>query len=82
MLAYIVVGLILGALAWQLKHEAGDPRPATQMLFGVVGALVGGLGFNLIQDRALMDMDLWGFLAAALVAAIVLALLQARVGRK
>ena len=82
MLAYVVVGIIMGALAWQLKHESGDPKPSTQMLFGVVGALLGGLSFNLLQEHALMAMEMWGFAAAILTALIVLALLQARVGRK
>lgn len=80
MLAYIVVGLIMGAVAWQLKHEPGDPKPSTQMLVGVVGALLGGVSFNLLQDRGLMVMDPWGFAAAAVVSLILLGLLQAKVG--
>lgn len=80
MLAYIVVGLIMGAVAWQLKHEPGDPRPSTQMLVGVVGALLGGLAFNLIGDKDLMAMDLWGFVSAGVISLILLGLLQAKVG--
>lgn len=81
MLAYIVVGLILGAAAWQLKHDAGDPRPSTQMLVGVVGGIVGGLSLNLLQSKAVMDMDVWGFVGAVVIAVVLLGLLQARVGR-
>lgn len=80
MLAYIVVGLIMGAVAWQLKHDTGDPRPSTQMLVGVVGALLGGVSFNLVQGLDLMAMDPWGFAAAGVIALILLGLLQARVG--
>ncbi len=82
MLAYIVAGLIVGTLAWYLKHEPGDPRMATQMLFGVAGAVVGGVGMNLFLGDDLMDVNPWGFAGAAIVALIVLGLLQANVGRK
>lgn len=80
MLAYIVVGLILGALAWQWKHEPGDPRPAAQFLAGVGGAVVGGVVANLVQNLDLMAMNAWGFLTAIVVALITLAVLQVRVG--
>jgi uncharacterized membrane protein YeaQ/YmgE (transglycosylase-associated protein family) len=78
----MVAGLIVGALAWYLKHDAGDPRPASQMIFGVVGAVVGGVGMNLLLDEDVMAVDPWGFAGAAVVALIVLALLQANVGRR
>ena len=78
----MVAGLIVGALAWHLKHDAGDPRPASQMIFGVVGAVVGGVGMNLVLGEDVMAVDPWGFAGAAIVALIVLALLQANVGRK
>ena len=80
MLAYIVAGLVMGALAWQLKHDAGDPRPSTQMIVGVGGAIVGGVATNLATGNAVMHMGVWGFAAAVLVAVIALAVLQIRVG--
>lgn len=82
MLAYIVAGLIMGVLAWYLKHEPGDPRMATVMMVGVVGAVVGGVGLNLLLGEDLMAVDVWGFTAAVVVALVVLGLLQARVGRR
>ena len=82
MLAYIVAGLIMGVLAWYLKHEPGDPRMATQMMFGVVGAVVGGVGMNLLLGEDLMAVGVWGFTGAVVVALVVLGLLQARVGRR
>ena len=78
----MVGGLIVGALAWYLKHEDGDPRPASQMIFGVVGAVVGGVGMNLLLGEDAMAVDPWGFAGAAVVALIVLGLLQANVGRR
>ena len=82
MLAYIVAGLIMGVLAWYLKHKPGDPRMATQMMVGVVGAVVGGVGLNLLLGEDLMAVDVWGFTGAVVVALVVLGLLQARVGRR
>jgi uncharacterized membrane protein YeaQ/YmgE (transglycosylase-associated protein family) len=81
MLAYMVAGLIVGALAWYLKHEPGDPRPATQLIVGVSGAVAGGVGLNLLLGEDLMAVDPWGFAGAAVVALVALALLQADVGR-
>ena len=81
MLAYIVAGLIMGVLAWYLKHEPGDPRMATQMMVGVVGAVVGGVGMNLLLCEDLMSVGVCGFTGAVVVALVVLGLLQARVGR-
>ena len=72
----------MGTLAWYLKHEPGDPRMASQMIFGVAGAVVGGVGMNLLLGDDLMDVNPWGFAGAAIVALIVLGLLQANVGRK
>jgi uncharacterized membrane protein YeaQ/YmgE (transglycosylase-associated protein family) len=82
MLAYIVAGLVMGVLAWYLKHEPGDPRMATQMIFGVVGAVVGGVGLNLLLSEDMMAVEPWGFAGAAIVALVVLGLLQANVGRR
>lgn len=81
MLAYMVAGLILGALAWQLKHEPGDPRPATQFIFGVLGAVAGGLTSNFVQGEGLDHLDPYGFTAAVLVSVLGLTALQVRVGR-
>lgn len=52
------------------------------MIFGVAGAVIGGAGLNLLLGEDLMAIDAWGFTGAVLVALIVLALLQAGVGRR
>lgn len=82
MLAYIILGLILGGLAWQLKHEPGDPRPASQFIFGVVGAVAGGVIVNLSKGLDVMAMPVLGFVVATAVAVVVLVVLQVSVGRK
>ncbi len=70
----------MGALAWFLKHESGDPRLATQLIIGAAGAVLGGVAMNLFLSEGVMALNAWGFASAAVVALIVLALLQARVG--
>ncbi|HNI70128.1 MAG TPA: hypothetical protein PKX56_06060 [Marmoricola sp.] len=83
MLAYIVVGMILGWLAWQLKHGKGLGRLINLMIFGIVGAVVGGVGMNLlIFNKNIFAVEAWSFAAAAVVALVVLGLVQAGVGRK
>ncbi len=83
MLAYIVVGMILGWLAWQLKHGKGFGRLINLMIFGIVGAVVGGVGMNLlIFNKNIFAVEAWSFAAAAVVALVVLGLVQAGVGRK
>ena len=52
------------------------------MMFGVVGAVVGGVGMNLLLGEDLMAVGVWGFTGAVVVALVVLGLLQARVGRR
>lgn len=81
MLAYIVAGLIVGCLAWYLKHESGSLGLGSQLLFGAVAAAVGGVGMNLVTGADLMALSPWGFAGAAVLALVVLGLLQAGVGR-
>lgn len=81
MIAYLIAGLIVGCLAWYLKHEPGALRLGSQLLFGAVAAVVGGVGMNLVVGADLMALSPWGFAGAAVLALVVLGLLQAGVGR-
>jgi uncharacterized membrane protein YeaQ/YmgE (transglycosylase-associated protein family) len=84
MLAYIVVGIILGWLAWQLKHGKGIDRLINLMIFGIVGSVIGGVGMDLFirNDLGTIKPSAWGFTAAAIVSLVVLGLVQSGVGRK
>lgn len=68
MLAYLVAGAIVGGLVWFVRHGPGFPKPATLVVFG----LVGGLGANIVQDEAVDHIDATGFTAAVLVALVLL----------
>jgi len=68
-----------------LKHGNGKEMaklPAL-ILFGIVGAVVGGVGMNLlIFNKNIFAVEAWSFAAAAIVSLVVLGALQAGVGRK
>ena len=82
MIAFLAAGLILGVLALVLRHGEHDPGPVVTVLVGVVGAVVGGSGMNLVLGESLADLDAWSFTAACLVSFAVLGLLEAGIGRK
>lgn len=81
MFAYLVAGLIVGALVWFVRHGSGYPRLLTMLVFGLAGAAIGGLASNLVQDEALDHIDAVGFTAAVLAALVLLVGVQVRVRR-
>ena len=48
MVAFLVAGVILGVLARVLRRGPSDPQIALTIPVGVVGAVVGGVGMNLL----------------------------------
>jgi uncharacterized membrane protein YeaQ/YmgE (transglycosylase-associated protein family) len=79
--AYLVAGAIVGGLVWSVRHGTGYPRLPTLLVFGLIGGAVGGLGWNLLQDRSIDDLDGVGFTAAVLVALVLLVGVDVRVHR-
>ena len=49
---------------------------------GVVGAVIGGVGINLVLSESWTDLNAWSFTSACLLAMVVLGLLEGGVGRK
>lgn len=82
MIAFIIAGLIIGALAWQLRHDEDTPGLVAQLLFGVVGGVVGGVGADVVHGEDPMHVDAFSFTAAVIVALIVLGCVQGGVGRR
>jgi uncharacterized membrane protein YeaQ/YmgE (transglycosylase-associated protein family) len=82
MIAFLVAGLILGVLARTLRSGADDPSLPLTLLTGVVGAVVGGVGMNLLLGETWTELTAFGFTAACVVGMIVLGLLEGGVGRK
>jgi drug/metabolite transporter (DMT)-like permease len=79
--AYLLAGVIVGGLVWSVRHGPGRPRLPTLLVFGLVGGAIGGLGWNLLKDRSIDDLDGPGFTAAVLVALVLLVGVDVQVRR-
>ena len=72
-LAWIVVGLIAGALA-KLIMPGDDPGGIiVTIIIGIVGAFVGGFVVNLFGGAGVSGFNIWSILVATLGAIILLA---------
>ena len=81
-LAWIVVGLIAGALA-KLIMPGDDPGGIiVTILIGIVGAFVGGFVVNLFGGAGVSGFNIWSILVATLGAIILLAVYRLVVGRR
>lgn len=69
MVAFLVLGLIVGVLARLLRGGLRDPGVSVTVAAGVVGALVGGLLTNAVLSRPVGDLA-----PASIAGAIVLCL--------
>ena len=73
-LAWIVVGLIAGALA-KLIMPGDDPGGIiVTIIIGIVGAFVGGFVVNLLGGAGVSGFNFWSILVATLGAIILLAI--------
>lgn len=71
-IAWIVLGLIAGAIAKAI-HPGPDPGGwIVTILIGIVGAFVGGFLFNLIGLGGGGDFSLWSIIVATIGAVVCL----------
>jgi len=71
-IAWIVVGLIAGALA-KLIMPGDDPGGIiVTILLGIVGAFVGGFVVNLLGGVGVTGFNLWSIVVATLGAIVLL----------
>ncbi len=85
MLAYAVAGLVVGWLSWQFGRVGQDPdQPSffTQALFGAIGAVVGGVGLNLVAGHGLLAVEPVSFTVGVVLALVVLGMLQVGARRR
>jgi uncharacterized membrane protein YeaQ/YmgE (transglycosylase-associated protein family) len=82
MIAFLVAGLILGVLARTLRGGPDNPQVTLTIAVGVVGALIGGVGINLVLSESWTDLNAWSFTSACVLAMVLLGLLEGGVGRK
>jgi uncharacterized membrane protein YeaQ/YmgE (transglycosylase-associated protein family) len=81
-IAFLVAGVILGVLARVLNSQPGAPPLALTILVGVVGAVIGGVGTNLVLSNDAGDLNGWSFTLACVLGFVLLGLLEGRVGRR
>jgi uncharacterized membrane protein YeaQ/YmgE (transglycosylase-associated protein family) len=80
-IAWIVVGLIAGALA-KLIMPGDDPGGIiVTILLGIVGAIVGGFVVNLLGGAGVSGFNLWSIVVATIGAIILLAIYRLVAGR-
>jgi uncharacterized membrane protein YeaQ/YmgE (transglycosylase-associated protein family) len=81
-IAWIVVGLIAGALA-KLIMPGDDPGGIiVTILLGIVGAFVGGFVVNLLGGAGVSGFNLWSIVVATIGAIILLAIYRMVAGRR
>ena len=76
MIAVLVAGLILGVLARTLRGGPENPPVLLTVPVGVVGAVIGGVGINLVLSESWTDLN------ACVLAMVLLGLLEGGVGRR
>lgn len=81
MIAFLLAGVILGVLAGFLWRGPDRPGTALTVTVGVVGAVVGGVGMNLVLDESWTDLNAYAFTAASVLPMVLLGLLEGGVGR-
>jgi uncharacterized membrane protein YeaQ/YmgE (transglycosylase-associated protein family) len=71
-IAFLVAGVILGVLARVLNSQPGAPPLVLTVVVGVVGALVGGVGVNLVLSNDAGDLNGWSFTLACVLGFVLL----------
>ena len=81
-LAWIIVGLIAGALAKMAVPGEGPGGIVGDIIVGIVGAFLGGWIFNLLGHSSATGINLYSILVAFVGAVVLLFILRALTGRR
>lgn len=80
LIAWIVLGLIAGFIASKIVNKAGEGA-LLDIIFGVIGAVVGGWLFHTFGMPGVTGLNLYSMLVAVVGAVVVLVLYHAIAGR-
>ena len=80
-LAWLVLGLIAGALA-SMVMRGGGYGIIGDIIVGIVGALIGGFIFSALGGTGITGFNLWSLVVAFIGACILIAILRAISGRR
>ncbi len=75
-LGLIAVGLVIGALARLLQPGRQRMSILATMLFGVAGAVIGGLIAEWLDVGSITELNAWGFLFALLAAVLLVGIAE------
>ncbi len=81
-LYFLIMGLVVGALARLIKPGKQNLGIIGTILLGVVGAVIGGLLASLIGTGEIGDMDFLGFIFALAAAVLLIGVAETASGRK
>ncbi len=79
--AWVVFGLLAGFIASRLVDSRGGGA-LLDIVLGIVGAVVGGLLFNLVGAVGITGFTLWSLFVAVLGSIVVLLAYHAIAGRR
>jgi uncharacterized membrane protein YeaQ/YmgE (transglycosylase-associated protein family) len=71
LLGFLIVGLIIGALARLLKPGKQNLSMLATLGLGCVGALIGGIVATLLGTGTLTEIDFLGFVVAVIAAVLL-----------
>ena len=71
-LGFIVIGLIIGALARLIKPGRQRLSLLATLVLGCVGALIGGIVASLLGTGTLSEIDFIGFVVAVIAAVLLI----------
>ncbi|HWP79132.1 MAG TPA: GlsB/YeaQ/YmgE family stress response membrane protein [Candidatus Acidoferrum sp.] len=82
----IIGWVVLGALAgWLASMVTGNDRKmgaGSNILVGIVGGFIGGMGMNLLGGYGVTGFNLWSLVVATIGAIVLLLIVNAFSGRK
>ncbi|HLU27292.1 MAG TPA: GlsB/YeaQ/YmgE family stress response membrane protein [Glycomyces sp.] len=77
MIGFIVAGLIIGALARLIKPGKQNLGILATLILGLVGSIIGGTIANLIGTGDIMELNVFGFIAAVVVSVLLIGVAEA-----
>ena len=80
-IAWIVLGLIAGFIGSKIVNKTGEGL-LVDIGLGIVGAVVGGLLFNLLGASGVTGINIYSIVVAVIGAVVVLVVFHAITGRK
>jgi uncharacterized membrane protein YeaQ/YmgE (transglycosylase-associated protein family) len=78
--AWIILGLIAGFIASKIVNRTGE-GVGTDIILGIVGAIVGGWLFNRFGQPGVTGLNVWSLIVAVIGAIVLLLIYHALVRR-